>query len=82
MFPNVMTPMTASLFRVSAARGQERAILEFGMASRSHFEGQDSVLTGVFGGYLYGNVSLGRVGAARVPGMSAADIDRELFGLS
>ncbi len=82
VFPNVMTPMTASLFRESAARGQERAVLEFGMVSRSHVEGQDSVLTGVFGGYLYGNLSLGRVGAARVPAMSVADIDRELFGVS
>ena len=77
-----MTPMTASLFRVSAARGQARAVLEFGMVSRSHVEGQDSVLTGVFGGYLYGNLSLGRVAAARVPAMSVADIDRELFGVT
>jgi rifampicin phosphotransferase len=82
VFPNVMTPMTASLYRLSAARGQARAVLEFGMASRSHVEGQDSVLTGVFGGYLYGNLSLGRVAAARVPAMSVADIDRELFGVS
>ena len=77
-----MTPMTASLFSVSAARGQARAVLEFGMVSRSHVEGQDSVLTGVFGGYLYGNLSLGHVAAARVPAMSVADIDRELFGVS
>jgi len=82
VFPNVMTPMTASLFRDAAARGQERAVLQLGMASPSHVAGADSVFTGVFGGYLYGNVSLARVAAARIPGMKPSDIDRELYGLS
>ncbi len=82
VFPNVMTPMTSSLFQDAASGGQERTLLEFGMVSAEHFVGADSVLTGVFGGYLYGNVSLGRVASARVPGLSAADIDREMFGLS
>lgn len=82
VFPNVMTPMTSSLFQDAASGGQERTLLEFGMVSAKHFVGADSVLTGVFGGYLYGNVSLGRVASARVPGLSAADIDREMFGLS
>jgi len=82
VFPNVMTPMSSSLLRDPAARGQERMMVEFGMASPAHFVDSDSVLTGVFGGYMYGNVSLGRVGAARIPGLKAADIDRELFGLS
>ena len=36
----------------------------------------------MFGGYLYGNVSMMRVGAARAPGMTVADVDEQVFGLS
>ena len=78
----MVSPLSSSIMVDAVSRGQERTALEFGMASPSHFSGAGPVLTGVFGGYLYANVSLARVAAARIPGMSAEDIDREMFGLS
>ena len=38
-------------------------VLALGFLSRSHLDDSSGAITGVFGGYLYGNVSMMRVGA-------------------
>ena len=82
VYPNVMTPLSGSLVYRAAQRGQEAVVLDVGFVSRSHIDDSDGAITGVFGGYLYGNVSLTRVGAARTPGMTVRDLDEQMFGLS
>jgi phosphohistidine swiveling domain-containing protein len=78
----VMTPMTGSLIGDASADGQTRAMHDLGLVIDKDFAQLGAVSTGVFGGYLYGNLSLIRVVSERVPGMSAADADRQVAGLS
>ncbi len=82
VFPNVMTPMTGSLIGDASVDGQKRAMRDLGLVTDRDFAEPGVVSTGVFGGYLYGNLSLIRVVSERVPGMSAADADRQVAGLS
>ena len=82
VFPNVMTPMTGSLIGDASADGQTRAMRDLGLVIDRDFAEPGAVSTGVFGGYLYGNLSLIRVVSERVPGMSADDADRQVAGLS
>ena len=82
VFPNVMTPMTGSLIGDASADGQIRAMRDLGLVIDRDFADPGAISTGVFGGYLYGNLSLIRVVSERVPGMSADDADRQVAGLS
>ena len=85
VYPNVVTPLTASIVSAPFARGQARMALDYGLATKSQLAGFDGVaggITGVFGGYLYGNVSLARSGVARTPGLTVELVDRQMFGLS
>ena len=63
VYPNVMTPLTGSLVYRAAQRGQETVVLGLGFLSRSHLDDSSGAITGVFGGYLYGNVSMMRARA-------------------
>ena len=85
VYPNVVSPLTGSIMGVPFAHGQVRMALENGMASLGQlaaFDGVGSGITSVFGGYLYGNVSLARSAVARTPGLTVDVIDRQMFGLS
>ncbi len=82
VYPNVMTPLSGSLVYLAARLGQESVILDLGFLSQSHLDDSSGATTGVFGGYLYANLSMFRVGAARAPGLTVADIDVQMFGLS
>ena len=85
VYPNVVTPLTGSIVNVPFLEGQAALSLEFGLATKeqlSHFDGVDGGITGVFGGYLFGNVSLARTLVARTPGMSIDLVDRQMYGLS
>jgi hypothetical protein len=82
VFPNVMTPMTGSLAGDASADGQTRAMRDLGLATDKDYAQPGAVSTGVFGGYLYDNLSLIRVVSERVPGMSADHADRQIAGLS
>lgn len=81
VYPNVITPLCGSIVNGPIARGQRDAFLEMGAVVRSDLEGEDrGLLTGCFGGYLYGNLSVGRMMGARTPTMKPADVDVQLFG--
>lgn len=85
VFPNVVTPITGSIVNVPFLEGQAALSLEFGLATSDQlafFDGVDGGVTGVFGGYLYSNVSLARTLVARTPGLSIDLIDRQMYGLS
>ncbi len=85
VFPNVMTPLTFSLYVGAIARGQAVAAREWGMVTAKQyaaFDPADAWATGVFGGYLYGNVTLARTAVARSPGLTVELIDDQMFGLS
>ena len=85
VFPNVMTPLSFSLYVGAVAQGQANALLEWGMVTDqqyARFDPAQAWSTGVFGGYLYGNVTLARTAAARTPGLTTAMIDEQMFGLN
>jgi rifampicin phosphotransferase len=79
VFPNVLTPLTATLIGDAASRGQAAFMSEFGVLRPEEMQGE-SVGTGVFGGYLYMNASAMRLFGVRMLGMSAADADAQVMG--
>jgi rifampicin phosphotransferase len=85
VFPNVMTPMSSSLYMGSVAKGQADAAFRFGMvtsAQMKNFRTDQAFSTGVFGGYLYGNVTMTRAVASRSPGLTVEMVDEQMFGLN
>jgi pyruvate,water dikinase len=85
VYPNVVAPLTGSILNVPFALGMRRALVELGFATArqvTEFDGRSTAMTANFAGYLYGNVSLARSVVARTPGLTVADVDRQLFGLS
>jgi pyruvate,water dikinase len=85
VFPNVVTPLSASLYRGAMERGQADAARDWGMVTDKQyaaFEDGHGWLTGAFGGYLYGNVTLARSAVARSPGLTVELVDEQMFGLS
>ena len=85
VFPNVVTPLSASLYRGAMDRGQAAAAVEWGMLTEKQVAGfrpDAAWLTGVFGGYLYGNVTAARSAVARSPGLTVELVDTQMFGLS
>jgi len=83
VYPNVITPLCGSIVKEPIARGQAAALTEMGaVVPRDLAEGGRAVLTGCFGGYLYANLSVGRLMGARAPGMAPEDVDLLLFGTS
>ncbi|MEY2420679.1 MAG: rifampicin phosphotransferase [Acidimicrobiaceae bacterium] len=83
VYPNVITPLCGSVVQAPIARGQEQVFLELGAVVLADINEQDcAVLTGCFGGYLYGNLSVGRLMGARTPTMKPEDVDAQMFGTS
>lgn len=85
VFPNVVTPLSASLYMGAMEVGQADAVRDWGMvtdAQYQSFEEGHGWLTGVFGGYLYGNVTLARSAVSRSPGLTVELVDEQMFGLS
>lgn len=83
IYPNVMTPLTGSLVAGAAREGQADALFEVGAVTAADLdEPATAVMSGVFGGYLYLNLSLSRLMGVRTPGMSTGDVDVQMFGTS
>ena len=71
--------------RLAVRRGQRSTaqtalFLELGFIVPSDLEAGTAPLTGVFGGYLYLNLSIGRLAGARSPGLTPDAIDTQLYG--
>jgi len=81
VYPNVITPLCGSIVKGPIALGQEKVFLELGAVVPTDVTESDcAVLTGCFGGYLYANLSIGRLLGARAPGMKPMDVDTQMFG--
>jgi phosphohistidine swiveling domain-containing protein len=80
VFPNVVTPLTGSLFAEASVTAQTALFLELGFIVPRDLEAGAAPLTGVFGGYLYLNLSIGRLAGARSPGLTPDAIDTQLYG--
>lgn len=83
VYPNVITPLCGSIVKGPIALGQAQAFREMGAVVAGDLDETDrAVLTGCFGGYLYANLSIGRLMGARAPGMKPSDVDTQMFGTS
>jgi pyruvate,water dikinase len=80
-FPNVISPMSGSLMLDASARSQIRFLLATGALSKSQVEDPRNQVFVQFGGYLYANISMARIAAARAPGLSIDDIDAQYAGV-
>ncbi|MGB8857635.1 MAG: PEP-utilizing enzyme [Ilumatobacteraceae bacterium] len=82
VFPNVVSPLTGSLFAQPSVRAQTAMFKDMGVILRRDLEDGLAALSGTFGGYLYLNLSIGRLFGARAVGMTPADVDQQMFGTS
>ena len=79
VFPHVISALTATLIGDEVRRAQTELFVRMGVI-RAHEVTGPTVATGVFGGYLYMNVSTMRLIGARMPGMSPKDAERQVTG--
>jgi rifampicin phosphotransferase len=80
VFPNVVSPLTASLFWNTVDQVFIDTYLEFGALSASEVSEGQAPVSGFFSGYVYLNLSAGRLVGVRTPGVSAKDIDAQMYG--
>jgi rifampicin phosphotransferase len=78
VFPNVVSPLTASLFGATVRKVFVDTFAALGALTKS--EHRDAPASGFFSGYLYLNLSVGRVIGARTPGVKPSDVDVNMFG--
>ena len=79
--PNVATPLTSSITTPAFRRVFSGIFGELGVFSADELA-DPTATGGLFGGYLYFNVSMMRTFAVRMPGMKPADIDAQMLGNS
>src|SRR5687767_2538225 len=79
--PNVATPLSASITTEAFRIGFSELFRQTGAFSEAELA-EPAATGGIFGGYLYFNLSFARSFAARAPGMRVADIDQQMFGSS
>jgi rifampicin phosphotransferase len=79
--PRVATPMSATVTTPAFQFAFDGLFRGTGAFSDEELAGP-AVTGGIFGGYLYFNLSFARAFAARAPGMRVADIDLQMFGSS
>jgi rifampicin phosphotransferase len=82
VFIEAVSPLTWSTFGVHAWEpGYRDGLYEMGVFTPEEFKpaGECEVL-GCFGGYVYINMSVSRVIAVRIPGMTPEAIDKSFFG--
>jgi pyruvate,water dikinase len=79
VFPHAMTALTGTLIGDCIRTGQIEMFVEMGVLRRDEVVGP-SVGTGVFGGYLYMSGSAMRLFGVRMPGLTAADADKQVLG--
>lgn len=80
-FPNVISPMSGSLMLEASTRSQTRFFLATGALSQSQVIDPRNAEFAQFGGYLYANISMGRIAAVRAPGFSIDDLDAQYGGV-
>jgi pyruvate,water dikinase len=79
VFPNVLSPLTATLIGPAVQKGQTASMCSMGVLTAAETTGP-AAGTGVFGGYLYMNAAAMRLFGVRMIGMSVADVDEQVLG--
>ncbi|MEZ5256486.1 MAG: hypothetical protein R2705_06235 [Ilumatobacteraceae bacterium] len=81
VMPEPVSPMSATLSMGTAGeQGWRDAYVTGGTARRSEFEPDRMNCMGIFGGYLFLNMSLTRIFGVRCPGMTPELVDLQYFG--
>jgi pyruvate,water dikinase len=82
VFVEAVSPLTWSAYGPNSwEAGWRDAFCEIGLFTREEFGPPERpMITGCFGGYVYINMSVTRVMAVRIPGMTVEAIDKSLFG--
>ena len=79
--PEVATPLTSSITTPAFRHVFRSLFAGTGVFRREELD-DPAATGGLFGGYLYFNVSMMRTFAVRLPGMKPADIDAQMLGRS
>ncbi len=82
VFPNVITPLGGTIYADAPAVGHRRGFIRMGLFTDDEARRHGIVLSGVFGGYLYLNMSVFRLMGVRTPGMTPELADEQGFGVS
>ena len=80
VFPEVVTMLGYQLGVISAEKAWRDAYKVLGIFSPGDFSSDDPVIIGLYGGYVYLNLSYLRMMGVRAPGSSAEAIDVAFFG--
>ncbi|MEZ5216384.1 MAG: SDR family NAD(P)-dependent oxidoreductase [Ilumatobacteraceae bacterium] len=83
VFPEVVLPLTWTLYGGAAERGWRSAFVKMGLLMPDDFDPSETmVILSVFGGYCYINASFVRLLGVRAPGGTVEAIDQQFFGES
>jgi pyruvate,water dikinase len=80
VWPEVAHPLSISLGRGDSLEDYARAMLDSGLIDLDDLADGITTLGGVFGGYMYLNVSINRVIAIRMPGATIDEFDANFLG--
>ena len=80
VFPEVVTMLGYQLGVIPAEKAWRGAYQTLGIMSPGDFSSEDPVIIGLYGGYVYLNLSYLRMMGVRAPGSSAEAIDVAFFG--
>lgn len=81
VFPDPVAPLSATLAITPYSEpGWRDALVRAGVFTADEFDPDNNEIIGIFGGYCYLNVSITRIMAVRIPGMTPEMIDLALFG--
>ena len=80
VYPEAYYPLSWSIMDEENVDAFEAASQRSGVMTAADYDEDAAVSAGVFAGYAYLNLSLSRVGAARMPGASVDDVDRSFLG--
>ena len=80
VFPEVVTMLGYQLGVIPAEKAWRGAYQTLGIMSPGDFSSEDPVIVGLYGGYVYLNLSYLRMMGVRAPGSSAEAIDVAFFG--
>ena len=80
VFPEVVTPLSYKLGVLSGEKAWREAYRTLGLLKSNDFSSSDPVIIGLYGGYVYLNLSYLRMMGVRAPGSSAEAIDVSFFG--
>ena len=82
VFPNVVTPLGGTIYADAPAIGHRRNLTQMGLFTDGEVREHGIVVSGIFGGYLYLNMSVFRLMGVRTPGMTPEMSDEQGLGVS